>query len=110
MPTRAIIIHPDDDVAVVVQDTPAGETVDAESSGDVRHVVANQDIPAAHKIALRDIPMGEPIRKYGEKIGHAIADIRAGDHVHLHNLASDRVKLDGTSPPGPLSTRVERGS
>ena len=35
-----------------------------------------------HKYALRDIAEGENIIKYGNPIGHAICDIKKGEHVH----------------------------
>lgn len=40
----------------------------------------------AHKFALRDIAAGEKVIKYGMPIGMAVCDIKAGDHVHTHNL------------------------
>lgn len=46
-----------------------------------------------HKYALRDIKKGENIIKYGNPIGHATADIKAGEHVHTHNVATN---LSGT--------------
>ncbi len=46
------------------------------------------EIPAGHKIALRDIPQGEYVIKYGEIIGRAKTDIAKGDWVHTHNVAS----------------------
>ncbi len=46
------------------------------------------DVPAGHKIALRDIPKGEYVIKYGEIIGRAKVDIKAGEWVHTHNVAS----------------------
>lgn len=46
------------------------------------------DVPAGHKIALVDIPKGTAVVKYGYPIGIATADIRAGEFVHTHNLAS----------------------
>ena len=42
-----------------------------------------------HKYALRDIKKGENIIKYGNPIGHATADIAAGEHVHTHNVATN---------------------
>ena len=42
-----------------------------------------------HKYALRDIACGETIMKYGNPIGHATADIKAGDHVHSHNMKTN---------------------
>jgi altronate dehydratase len=43
-----------------------------------------------HKRARHDIAAGEPIIKLGENIGVAIEPIRAGEHVHTHNVAADR--------------------
>ena len=42
-----------------------------------------------HKYALRDIAKGENVIKYGNPIGHATADIKAGEHVHTHNVATN---------------------
>ncbi len=45
-------------------------------------------IPTGHKLAIRDITAGEKVLKYNSPIGVATADIRAGTHVHSHNLRS----------------------
>ncbi len=42
-----------------------------------------------HKYALRDISCGENIIKYGNPIGHAICDIKQGEHVHTHNVKTN---------------------
>ena len=42
-----------------------------------------------HKYALRDIPRGADVVKYGMPIGHATQDIPRGAHVHVHNLATN---------------------
>ena len=42
-----------------------------------------------HKYALRDIAQGENIIKYGNPIGHATCDIKAGEHVHTHNVKTN---------------------
>lgn len=39
-----------------------------------------------HKRAIKDIRAGEAVIKYGFSIGNATEDIKAGDHVHSHNL------------------------
>lgn len=44
-------------------------------------------VPAGHKIALRDIAPGERILKYNTEIGVATRAIAAGEHVHGHNIA-----------------------
>lgn len=78
------------------------------------------DVPAGHKIALRDIAEGEPIVKYGFPIGVATKSIKAGEWVHTHNvktglseksdyryepvgLGSDRVGLGSDRDPNDLN-------
>ena len=51
-------------------------------------VMAAADIPAGHKIALKDIGAGGHIVKYGVVIGRATADIPKGSWVHLHVMQS----------------------
>ena len=51
------------------------------------------DTETGHKQAIADIPRGADVVKYGFPIGHATADIKAGEHVHTHNLATN---LSGT--------------
>lgn len=50
---------------------------------------AESNIPVGHKRALRDIPEGEQVIKYGHPIGRAKCDIKTGEWVHDHNLRSD---------------------
>ena len=47
------------------------------------------DLTSGHKYALCDIPAGENVIKYGNPIGHATVDIKKGQHVHTHNLATN---------------------
>ena len=42
-----------------------------------------------HKVALRDIKKGENVIKYGYPIGYALEDIKAGEHVHTHNIKTN---------------------
>ena len=44
------------------------------------------EIPAGHKIALQAIAAGDKVIKYGNPIGVAVQDIKAGEWVHSHNL------------------------
>ena len=81
---HAIRIHLADDVAVAVEPVHAGDRVEI---GDAT-ITARGEIPAGHKIALRDISSGEEIRKYGFPIGRATSDIARGDWIHSHNLAT----------------------
>ncbi len=49
-------------------------------------VTTNQMIPRGHKIATQDISDGEAVIKYAQPIGYAHGNIKAGDHIHTHNL------------------------
>jgi altronate hydrolase len=42
-----------------------------------------------HKYAVREIKNGENVIKYGMPIGHATGDIKVGEHVHVHNVATN---------------------
>ncbi len=53
--------------------------------GDI-HLTASDPVPAGHKMALTSISKGEKVIKYGFPIGYAKEDIKAGSHVHVHNL------------------------
>jgi altronate hydrolase len=49
-------------------------------------VTATQRIPPGHKVAVRAIKQGEPVRKYDQIIGFATKAIAPGEHVHVDNL------------------------
>lgn len=53
-------------------------------------IKAISDIPLGHKIALKDIRQSDIVIKYGRPIGSAIKDIKVGEHVHVHNIRSNR--------------------
>ena len=80
---NAIIINMKDNVAVVLQDIPAGEIVSGVPGMGLK---TNEDIMKNHKVAIAEIPEGAPVIKYGESIGLASKTIRPGDWVHAHNL------------------------
>jgi altronate dehydratase len=84
MKPNVIIINPQDNVAVALEDIPQGEAV-CGAGGE--ELTALEKIPYSHKVALVDIRQGEVVRKYGEAIGCAAADITKGAWIHTHNLA-----------------------
>jgi (2R)-sulfolactate sulfo-lyase subunit alpha len=51
---------------------------------------ARQDIPIGHKVALKPMKKGDTVVKYGEDIGRMVADVAAGEHVHVQNLKTKR--------------------
>jgi (2R)-sulfolactate sulfo-lyase subunit alpha len=90
---RDFLVHDgQDNVGVVVRNVKKGEDLVGESL-DQRsgfRVNALQDIPLGHKIALKDLNPGDTVIKYGEDIGRVVEEIRAGQHVHVHNLKTKR--------------------
>jgi altronate hydrolase len=78
----AVLLHVADSVAVLKFPVRPGDEL---VKGSLRLQVA-QPIGAGHKIAVREIADGTPVRKYGQIIGFASGRIRAGEHVHTHNL------------------------
>jgi altronate dehydratase small subunit len=91
MPIEAIILNREDNVATAVRHLKSGEVITVEKDTGV---VLLQDIQAGHKFALRDIESGDEIIKYGEVIGQATARIKAGEHVHIHNVEGLRGRGD----------------
>lgn len=88
----ALVLHPDDDVAVALRDLLDGATVVVRRQGANEHLQITQAIPLGHKLALHSLAAGALVRKYGEAIGVATVDIPGGSHVHVHNLASRRAR------------------
>jgi (2R)-sulfolactate sulfo-lyase subunit alpha len=81
-----------DNVGVATVDIKAGEMtqglyMDSQAPVEVK---ALKDIPLGHKIALKDMKIGDAVIKYGHDIGKVVAEIRIGDHVHIDNLKTKR--------------------
>jgi SAF domain len=87
---RAVVISAADNVATALEPLAAGESVQV---GDITVTLA-EAIPRGHKLALHAIGVGDRVIKYGSPIGLASADIAAGAHVHVHNVASTRGRGD----------------
>jgi len=88
-------LSPNDNVGVAVRAITPGEVIQLEQV----EIEAQDPIPFGHKIALAHIARGQKVIKYGAPIGSATSHIAAGQHVHVHNLASDY-----------LPTYAERGA
>jgi len=81
-----------DTVGVATVDIETGETakglyMDSQENTEVKAI---RDIPLGHKIALVDMKVGDTVIKYGNDIGRVVADIKKGDHTHIHNLKTKR--------------------
>ncbi|QGZ65090.1 UxaA family hydrolase [Paraburkholderia acidisoli] len=90
---HAVLHEHEDTVGVaVVEGIKAGVALNAWiMDGDTLvEIVARQDIPIGHKVALKDMAVGDTVYKYGVDIGKVIAPIKAGDHAHVHNIKTKR--------------------
>jgi altronate dehydratase small subunit len=88
------VLHPQDNVGTALRDLAPGEVVRAERHGTATAIEVRHPIPFGHKLALEPIARGEPVLKYGEVIGLASQDIAPGEHVHTHNVESQRGRGD----------------
>jgi galactarate dehydratase len=80
-PPRRLRLDARDNVAVIL--SPSGVAPGATFDDGL---VALESIPEAHKIALERIAEGEPVRRYGEVIGHARRTIAQGAWVQERDL------------------------
>ena len=94
MKAPQLLVHDKKDSVgvVVVEDLKAGTdmlvVVTADNSSF--RLKAKMAVPIGHKIALADIKAGDTVWKYGQDIGKAVANIKKGEHVHVHNLKTKR--------------------
>ena len=87
---KALTLNEEDNVATAITSLEPGEDV-AVPVGKERIVVKIRDpIPFGHKFAINDIVDGGLVVKYGHDIGAATSEIRAGQHVHVHNVKTLR--------------------
>jgi len=83
---KAIILHPLDNVATVMENVDPGDEILIQRQGTTVRVRARDSIHFGHKVAIRLIKKDEKILKYGETIGLATEVINKGSHVHVHNV------------------------
>lgn len=87
---KVLILDPRDNIAVCLADLAEGDVI---AQDDITITVKNR-IPRGHKIATAEIAKNDGIIKYGERMGHAIAPIAIGEHVHVHNILGDRLSAE----------------
>src|SRR5215217_2610004 len=77
-----VVIHPADNVAVALTDLKKGEVIG--SNGTSCELITN--IPAKHKVALRDFAPDEEIIMYGVLVGKAVHPIKKGELITTSNI------------------------
>ena len=81
-------LNPDDDVVIAARPLAAGTRIEAEG------ISCADSIPAGHKVAVKAIAKGQPVKRYNQIIGFATSDIAPGQHVHTQNLAFEMFERD----------------
>jgi altronate dehydratase small subunit len=89
---KAILSHSKDNVVTAKSPIEAGTVLTFSKGG--RKITAREEIPFGHKVALRRIPKGGAVIKYGERIGKAVRAIEPGQLVHIHNVKGERGRGD----------------
>jgi (2R)-sulfolactate sulfo-lyase subunit alpha len=88
------VVHEEGDSVgvIVVEGVCAGDNLTGWVMEDDQTltITAHNDIPLGHKLAIRDLPENGTVIKYGVDIGRTIAPIRAGEHLHVHNVKTKR--------------------
>jgi altronate dehydratase small subunit len=85
---EAILIDEKDNVAVALEALAVGKTVSIDLPGKVQQIKMVSEVPKGHKFALRELPAGTAVIKYGQPIGYSTKRIVTGEHVHVHNVTS----------------------
>ncbi len=83
----AIVLNEKDNVATALGDMPEGDYV-LPSPESTSVITVRQHIKGGFKVAVSHIHPGDKVYKYGHVIGVAVAEIRPGDCVHIHNMTS----------------------
>jgi len=84
---QVVLTHPKDNVVTAISVIQPGTLIELPGG---KKVEVKEEIPFAHKIALRKIPKGGAVIKYGERIGKAVRVIESGALVHIHNVIGER--------------------
>ena len=90
---HCVLHDPEDSVAVVVvEGVKAGQELTGLILDEDRTISlrCTQDIPLGHKVALKDMGVGDTVIKYGVDIGKVVAPIKTGQHAHVHNIKTKR--------------------
>lgn len=87
--TRGFLVHKNDSVVTLLEPGKAGDEIILVGEKTALQLHLQERIKEGHKVAYKNINQGEQIIKYGFPIGVATRDIRAGEWVHTHNIASN---------------------
>ena len=106
--TSAIRLHSSDNVVIMLNTLEEGAEIAPFG------ISTHSRIPLGHKAALKAIPAGGEVVKYGQIIGVASQDIAPGEHVHTQNVSMTEFDRDYAfsqhSKPTTLIPDAERAT
>ena len=85
METKYLKINPADNVVVAITDLKAGEIISDEGAD----VVLKEDVPAGHKVTLKNLTEGENVIKYGYPIGHVRQNVESGKWINENQIQTN---------------------
>ncbi len=89
METKYLKINPADNVVVAISDLKAGEIINEGNN----QIVLKEDVPAGHKVTLKDFTEGENVIKYGYPIGHVRCNVEAGRWINENQIQTNLAGL-----------------
>ena len=89
METKYLKINPADNVVVAITDLKAGEVI---KEGNIE-IILKEDVPAGHKVTLKNFSEGENVIKYGYPIGHVRHQVEAGRWINENQIQTNLAGL-----------------
>lgn len=89
METKYLKINPADNVVVAISDLKVGEIINEGNN----QIVLKEDVPAGHKVTLKDFTEGENVIKYGYPIGHVRCNVEAGCWINENQIQTNLAGL-----------------
>ncbi len=89
MNAKYLKINTADNVAVAIHEISKGEQITV----DGQTITTVDDIPAGHKIALKNFSEGENVIKYGYPIGHTKMAVRQGSFMNEQHIKTNLAGL-----------------
>ena len=89
METKYLKINPADNVVVAISDLKTGEIINEGNN----QIVLKEDVPAGHKVTLKDFTEGENVIKYGYPIGHVRCNVEAGRWINENQIQTNLAGL-----------------
>ena len=89
METKYLKINPADNVVVAISDLKVGEIINEGNN----QIVLKEDVPAGHKVTLKDFTEGENVIKYGYPNGHVRCNVEAGRWINENQIQTNLAGL-----------------